>query len=197
MGEAVTHFGNLGLLEPEAREAIFALMENADRARPAFVSFINVWMAFNGWMAAVTEQETDAAMIRHLAANERLIRAYAELMAGSPCFQRQVLDFAAMWPVRNVRDVRKKLGRDAFWRLKPDALALACERKNVKRQPAHWHIGATPSWEQLLNTLYQVRCNLFHGEKSPENPRDRELIIKSERILLLFIRETGCFNWNG
>ena len=28
----------------------------------------------------------------------------------------------------------------------------------------------------ILLTLYQVRCNLFHGSKDPDYPRDRELI---------------------
>jgi hypothetical protein len=191
----VTDFGNFGVIEPEKRDLIFALIQDADSEKPAFMSFMNVWMAFNGWMAAVTEQETDAAMVRDLATSQRLIRAYDELMARSARFHGQVLNFAAMWPVRSVRDVRKKLGRDAFWRLEPDALVAACENAKVKQQPPHWQIGATPTWGQLLNTIYQVRCNLFHGEKSPQNRRDRGLVLKSDRILRDFIANTGSFNW--
>jgi CRISPR/Cas system CSM-associated protein Csm2 small subunit len=32
------------------------------------------------------------------------------------------------------------------------------------------------SLEEVLLCVYQVRCNLFHGGKTPENPRDREVV---------------------
>lgn len=37
--------------------------------------------------------------------------------------------------------------------------------------------------ESLLITIYQVRCNLFHGSKSLHNPRDLELVRSSSIIL--------------
>lgn len=46
-------------MESETKDLVLDLMENADRWS-AFMSFVNIWMAFNGWMAAVTERETDA-----------------------------------------------------------------------------------------------------------------------------------------
>ncbi len=58
-------------MEPETKDLVRELMENADRQRSAFMSLVNIWMAFNGWMAAVTERETDAHMIRTFAANAR------------------------------------------------------------------------------------------------------------------------------
>jgi hypothetical protein len=192
----VTKFANFRTMEPETKDLVLNLMENADRQRSAFMSFINIWMAFNGWMAAVTERETDAEMIRDFAASDRLIESYGSLMGGSPRFRRLVLEFATIWPVLNVRDVRKKLGRDASWRLQRDEFTSACKAANVKRQPSAWTAGDTPSWEQLLRTIYQVRCNLFHGEKSPQNLRDRQLILKSDRILRAFLAETGCFEWH-
>ncbi|BDV36569.1 hypothetical protein [Methylocystis iwaonis] len=194
---AVINFANFQIMEPETKDLVLELMQNADRQRSAFMSFVNIWMAFNGWMAAITERETDADMIRDLSVNRRLTDAYAGLMENSRAFHRLVYDFSAMWPVLNVRDVRKKLGRDAFWRLHSDEFAAACSAANVKRQPSAWNAGDRPSWEQLLRTIYQVRCNLFHGEKSPQNVRDRQLILKSDRILRTFIVETGCFEWHA
>jgi len=64
------------------------LMENADRQRSAFMSFVNIWMAFNGWMAAVTGREADVDMIRALATNVRLVKAYTTLMETSRPFYR-------------------------------------------------------------------------------------------------------------
>jgi hypothetical protein len=167
----MANFNNFQVMEPETRDLVLDLMENADRQRSAFMSFINIWMAFNGWMAAVTGRETDADMIRDISANGRLIKAYTGLLESSQAFHRLVSDFAAMWPVLNVRDVRKKLGRDAFWRLERDALVVACEAATVKKQPVGWDAGATPSWEQLLQDRRQRRLcrrhrhNIYrHGE---------------------------------
>jgi hypothetical protein len=131
----VTKFSNFQAMEPETKDLVIDLMQNADRQRSAFMSFVSTWMAFNGWMALVTERETDAEMIRDLASNGRLIQAYCNLMRNESPLRRLVTQFAALWPVLNVRDVRKKLGRDAFWRMNPDELASACAAVNVKRQP--------------------------------------------------------------
>lgn len=189
-------FSNFQILEPEAKDLVAELLENADRQRSAFMSFMNVWMAFNGWMASVTEGETDAAMLRNLVCERRLINAYDELMANNRQFRRMIEDFAAMWPVLNVRDVRKKLGRDAFRRFdNRDELIAAGRAADVKQQPSVWAAGEEPTWEQVLRTIYQVRCNLFHGEKSPQNVRDRRLILKSDRILRAFLAETDCLSW--
>jgi hypothetical protein len=193
----MTNFSNFQIMESETRDLVLDLMENADRQRSSFMSFVNIWMAFNGWMAAVTERETDADMIRDIVANDRLADAYTGLMETSRPFRRLVCDFIAMWPVLNVRDVRKKLGRDAFWRFERDDLIEACRAARVKQQPVGWNADDMPSWEQLLRTVYQVRCNLFHGEKSPQNARDRELILKSDRILRTFLAGSRCFEWHG
>jgi hypothetical protein len=36
---------------------------------------------------------------------------------------------------------------------------------------------------QILAAIYQVRCNLFHGQKDPGNSHDRELVELSFGIL--------------
>ncbi len=79
----MANFNNFQVMEPETRDLVLDLMKNADRQRSAFMSFINIWMAFNGWMAAVTGRETDADMIRDIAANGRLIKAYTGLLESS------------------------------------------------------------------------------------------------------------------
>jgi hypothetical protein len=49
-----------------------------------------------------------------------------------------------------------------------DALFEACRREDVKMQPVGWTAGDLPTWPQLLRTIYLIRCNLFHGAKSPQ-----------------------------
>jgi hypothetical protein len=188
-------FSNFHRLDPAARDVAIELLANAQGQQPSFMAFIYRWMAFNGWMSAVTLKDTDREMIDAIVAAPRLIEAFNHLMAIDPDFRQIVTEFTTLWPVLNVRSVRAKLGYDAFRKNDRAALLALCAAKNVKQQPTAWVAGAHPSWEQLLRTIYQVRCNLFHGEKSPQIFRDRDLVIASDRALARFIAATECFNW--
>jgi len=188
-------FSNFHRLDPAARDVAIELLANADGQPPSFMAFVYRWMAFNGWMSAVTLGESDREMIDALAAAPRLVDAYDQLMAGDAAFAEAVTAFAAMWPVLNVKSVRAKLGYAAFNQHHRPALLALCAANNVRQQPQGWVAGSVPSWEQLLRTVYQVRCNLFHGEKSPQSFRDYELVTGSDKILARFIVRTGCFDW--
>lgn len=190
----MVNFTNFRTLDPETADLTRDLIENADRQRSSFMSFVSLWMGFNGWMESVTEAPNDAAMITAIADNRKVTDAYNELME-TPEFSRRVMAFARMWPVLNVRDVRKKIGREAFWIEDREELLERCSREGVKYQPLGWTEGDVPTWAQLLRTIYCIRCNLFHGAKSPQNLRDRELILKADRTLRLFIESSGCFDW--
>ena len=39
------------------------------------------------------------------------------------------------------------------------------------------------SFDELLDVIYQVRCNLFHGQKSAIDANDRELVDLAFHIL--------------
>ncbi len=71
------------------------------------------------------------------------------------------------------------------------------QHNGVKLQPVGWIAGNVPAWPQLLRTIYAVRCNLFHGTKSPQNYRDHELVVASDQILRMFIERTACFEWEN
>lgn len=190
----MVRFSDFQTLDPETADVARELLENAGRARSAFNSFLSIWMAFNGWMSCVTNAATDAAMITAMAENGRVREAYDQLVRSSAEFNRHLTRFSAMWPVINVRDARNKLGRDVFLHLSREQLLAACAEADVKLQPATWD-GGVPSWEQTLRTIYAVRCNMFHGMKSPQNFRDRNLILESDHILRTFIELSGCFAW--
>lgn len=190
----MVNFSNFRSLDPETADLAHELIDNADRQRSAFMSFMSLWMGFNGWMESVTGADHDAAMITAIAENRRATDAYEELMQDDD-FQRRVMAFSQLWPVLNVRDVRQKLGRDAFWAQDRDELFDRRRRVGVRMQPVGWTDGDVPTWPQLLRTIYCVRCNLFHGAKSPQHGRDRDLVRRSDRILRMFIERSRCFEW--
>lgn len=123
-------FNNFRTLDPEMADTARELIGGVNRRRSPFLPFMNTWMAFNGWMESVTDGGSDAAMITALAENRRMMDAFDELVDQNRAFRERVLDFADIWPVLNVRDVRKKLGYDAFWKMDRDALFEACFRED-------------------------------------------------------------------
>jgi hypothetical protein len=191
----VVNFSNFLSLDPEASRLARQLLDSADRRRSDFMSFALTWMAFNGWMESVTDVERDSEMITALAENPRITNVYDDLMRTSDEFRRRVIAFAAMWPVLNVRDVRRKLGWDAFWRYRREELLKVCEQRRVRQEPLGWSDGDVPTWPQLLRTIYSIRCNLFHGAKSPQNARDHDLVCHADWILRTFIAGSGCLGW--
>ncbi|EJM63694.1 hypothetical protein PMI30_04078 [Pseudomonas sp. GM50] len=191
----MVNFNYFRTLDPETADLARELIDANINQRSEFSSFVNLWMDFNGWMECVTDANTDAEMITALVSHQRLSDADDDLMKHCPDFQEKVEIFATMWPVLNVRDIRRKLGRDAFWRFSREELMAEVVRENVKLQPVAWSVGDVPTWPHLLRTVYAVRCNLFHGSKSPQNYRDHELVVSCDKILRMFIDRTGCFEW--
>lgn len=192
----MVNFSNFRLLDPEAADTARELMSSGGGRQSAFLPFMNIWMGFNGWMESVTEKSSDAAMINALTENRRMMDAYADLLETDHRFRRGVLSFAELWPVLNVRDVKKKLGRDAFWQYGHEELMEACRQAEVKIQPLGWRPGGLPTWAQVLRAIYLVRCNLFHGAKSPQNGRDRQLVQNANDVLRRYIDASGCFDWD-
>lgn len=192
---ALVIFNNFRTLDPEtsdlARELIYA---NSDQ-RSAFSSFMCLWMAFNGWMECVTDAANDAEMIAVLADHQRLASAFEMLLRDSAEFRAKVEAFTNMCPVLSVRDVRRKLGRDAFLRYTQEQLRDEVLKRGIKYQPTDY-LGGALNWPQLLRTIYLVRCNLFHGSKSPQNSRDHQLVVACDQVLRFFIADTGCFMWS-
>lgn len=192
----MVHYTHFHTLDPSAFHVSMDLFDRAEREPRSMIGFMLRWMGYNSWLAAVTGCERDYQMINALASEPRMIAAYDQLMAADQNFEGDVNAFAAHWPVLNVAHVRAKLGYDAFRRYDRAALLAACDVQGVRRQPTNWLPSISPSWEQLLRTLYQVRCNLFHGEKSEQSARDRDLVFASDRILSQLLAGTGCLRWH-
>lgn len=188
-------FSNFRILDPEAADIARELVTSDDGRSAPFLPFINVWMGFNGWMESITDAGSDAAMITAVADHRRVTSTYAQLLERNPPFRQCVFAFAELWPVLNVRDVKSKLGRDAFQKMDRDSLMEACREAKVKSQPQGWIPGESPTWSEVLRTIYLIRCNLFHGAKSPQNIRDRHLVQRANGVLRGFIDGSCCLDW--
>ena len=122
--------------------------------------FIWLWIAFNGWMRGTFgERVKDRTLINNLSASS-YANIYDDLRRNRADF-RHLLDQLQRYEVKDMGN--------------PDDLT------RIKRYDG--------SFVKLLEVLYQVRCNLFHGRKNTEEDRkDFELVVLSYKILLPLFR---------
>ena len=52
------------------------------------------------------------------------------------------------------------------------------------RNPAETSVGRVAA---VAGVLYQIRCNLIHGSKDPDEPRDRMLVQETASVLRLLV----------
>jgi type I restriction enzyme R subunit len=67
------------------------------------------------------------------------------------------------------------------------------QERKLEREFAHeYHlITREDRLERVGEDIYQVRCNLFHGDKAPHSEIDRVLVHSAFRILLEFLSRCG------
>jgi hypothetical protein len=77
--------------------------------------------------------------------------------------------------MKNDSEFRKDLNRLAVFRVYDMRYPMRTDKtKNITN---------TENFGEVLEVIYQVRCNLFHGKKSMDDPHDKELVELSYRIL--------------
>ena len=118
--------------------------------------FIWLWIAFNSWMKGkYGEDKPDKALICKVKASQYIKDVFTDLRRHNSCFAKD-LNKLEQYTVANMRYIND-------------------ESRN-KRYDG--------TFESLIETIYQIRCNLFHGRKNIENKEERKLVNLAYRILL-------------
>jgi hypothetical protein len=120
--------------------------------------FVFLWFCFNAVLAYESQEDFDRQMLDWLKsepAGSRLIQAYrAALAPEGGLFRRQVAALAQLAPIEDPRGKRGDV-----------------------------EIRGVEDFGNIVEGLYRVRCNLFHGAKRANDVRDRKLVMASQRIL--------------
>jgi len=159
-----------------------------------FDAFTRLWTGFNQWGMRVTEADTDADMIRRLAESPALDEAFAEAIEDGAQFLIYAKAFAVMWPIFNVKDIRRKGLRHQFLGLDRPEYVRQMLSRHVQHQPRGSFDRDRPTWNQTVRSIYQVRCNLLHGEKGDAS-EDYLIVEGAYRILLSFIDRVNLYSW--
>jgi hypothetical protein len=124
--------------------------------------FISLWIAFNSWLKKeFGKAEKDFTLIKRIKDSPKVQAAF-ENMKNEEEFAQLLHQLKVRSPVVDMRF--------------PD--------NSAKVKSYEGDLGS------LMEVLYLVRCNLFHGQKSAEeNNRDFELVVLSYHVLLPFFKK--------
>jgi len=157
----------------------------------SFEPFIFSWIAFNGWASCLTDEDHDAEIIRKIGNCPNLRKEFGKLVKQDIRFKADLVRFSELWPVFKALDIRKA---GYFRPLSNDRKAVVAEYFNkipdVQFSPkcARFHKNETPKdWPHTLHTIYRVRCNLFHGEKSPHSEMSAQIVKAAFVVLIGFL----------
>jgi hypothetical protein len=140
--------------ETEVRSLIKVWYRRARSEQP-ISKFVFLWFCFNAWLVFESGEDRDRRMLDWLKNSEASrLRAPFELASGSEVFRGYLDTLAKMSPIEST-------GR----------------RKRAVR------IESPNDFAGLVEGIYLVRCNLFHGGKRPDDARDQKLVMTCGRIL--------------
>jgi hypothetical protein len=163
-----------------------------------FEAFIYAWIAFNSWAVFATGKERDTEWKNRLIQSRELQLTFMRLVADTGSrLHVSAYEFAEWWPIFKAQALRVSgitIRRDDL-ESRREVVDFYLHSGARLYQPACWkrHIDAGEAvpvdWPHTLETLYRVRCNLFHGEKSVQSETDRTIVHLACNVLLDFIDE--------
>jgi hypothetical protein len=127
--------------------------------RNVFFQFVAAWMAFNALYAS---------RIQHKHGDLEKVLEFSNVEKVSECHLRLITSNS-----NYISAVGTLMSKGIF--------------DPVKREKRR--ISDTRKLNEVLRCIYQVRCNLFHGGKSPEDMRDRKIIESSLLIISELLQE--------
>lgn len=165
-------------------EFIGLIQSHLNRARRShndlFDSYNALWSAFNVMYEAL-RPEMISNNIKSKDLSERCMAKYCakklEYTTWSQLINNAKLDeLLNIAPIFNERDwIREAKINTRDYNKLVETIALARSSNN--------NGFSNELLEALIDLLYVVRCNLFHGFKTPERPRDQEVLGATEPLL--------------
>lgn len=136
----------------------FKKSQNSITIDDNFDRFIALWIAFNGWTNIETNKTDDSKWIKEVSKSGGVLgENYRRLLEDNSNFKPKVKalkEAAPVYDMRYLNDSNK-----------------AKEISNIE------NLG------EVLEVIYQIRCNLFHGAKDLEDERDHDLVKLAYDIL--------------
>jgi hypothetical protein len=159
-----------------------------------FEAFIFAWFAVNGWAACITGTDRDDQLVSSLADASELQTRFDQLIASDPQFRSSVDKFRTMLPVFKAQIIRREGMSANPPGTRAQVIAYYMAHGRIPHRPPcatrhHGTGGSIPAdWPHCISGIYQIRCNLFHGEKSVHSEMDKRLVSRAFHVLTGFLR---------
>ena len=140
-----------------------AFYEASQNQNPSFVRFTLLYASFNSRISRDSKKIYDPEMIAWVKCQDSRYRIrFQRLMRENKEFRslvRRLLNIRVI----NFRELKKR----------EEAKRKGKQRNN---QPEYRYLKNENDFDSLIDIIYQVRCNLFHGMKNIRAEMERELI---------------------
>jgi hypothetical protein len=167
---------NFKRLNPHGERLIWRWFERASEGLTddPFGSFIYAWIAINGWASCCSGKESDTELVDAMASDPVLQNEF-EALKKDPGYRDWAEAFRDQWPIVKVADLRREGVRQAL-------RGPRCYERHVKEGEF-----CPLDLAHTLAAAYRVRCDLFHGEKSVDLDRDRDIVSAAANTLVPFL----------
>lgn len=129
------------------------------REPDAFDKFMYLWVSFDAWGKVASRKVSGRGVIDFCKTEKGLVGEHQRLLATDTEFAGNVARLKEMCPVRKIR------------------------RRHNRVLGEEVRINDVANFGEVLETIYTIRNNFFHGDKSPNSTRDLELVELAFRIL--------------
>lgn len=188
------------LLHPEGRQLVSVWFQRAWRERncqqeDAFEPFIYAWFAFNGWSACVTDSDSDREIIDALAADATISNDFISVIQNNQDILAIVEHFIDLLPIFDVKSLRRRGILRNVQETRRERVNYYHSKGVNQYEPRCWqrHLDAGESipvdWGHIINAIYKVRCNLFHGLKAVHSEMDQIIVHSAYLTLVKFLNE--------
>ena len=152
-----------------------------------FEGFIYVWFAVNGWGSCVSGSDHDRGWVNAVAADGGISHEFMRMRNTDEQFAAVTQDFAELWPVFKSSEIRRRRIAVVPGVSRADRIRTYLD-SNVPFEPSCWlshnQRERPMDWMHTFKTLYRVRCNLFHGEKTLDSENDRNIVQRAHAVLV-------------
>lgn len=158
--------------EDRVKNLIRTWRERSHNEGDQFASFVFIWFCFNAWLEFLSSGRTDREMLEELKAKSINMNSFVEaydVASSDEFFKRSLRDLISKSTEEPIRDV------------------------HGQRQPVS--INDENDFANIVEAIYRIRCNLFHGGKDANDNRDQVLVQDAAMILRQWVGKLIA-GWN-
>lgn len=126
-----------------------------------FFKFLCLWICLNAWLSHQSQEISDRRMINWLKSQDK---STCDILVGYEAMRETTQGSGAIKILVQYSPIADSSGRRE-----------AIEIKNLDDR------------DNIIEAIYRIRCNLFHGGKSSTNTKDRELVQCANVILTKWV----------